>query len=174
MPSPPTSPAAKSETRRGKFVALPEYPGGEPADERIDQRKNENRDQRHPEHRGQILVSRFHALSTFWWKLWFLPVLFPENEQSPQFYGQAIVNNSKTKGHAGVTPRGLQRDCPPRPSRDSVSRRIMCRQACLSIPPANYPQFRRTSIGRGPACGFTRTCDQRSLTGSAPSTFLHR
>lgn len=74
--------------------------------------------------------------------------LFSENERSPQFFGHANVNNWKTKGHAGVTPRGLQRDCPPRPSRDSASRRIMCAQACLSSPPANYPQFGRACSRR--------------------------
>jgi hypothetical protein len=95
------------------------------------------------------------------------PALFSENEQSPQFCGRAIVNNWKTKGHAGVTPRGLQRDCPPRPSRDSVSRRIMCGRSCLSSPRANYPQFRRAGrVGRT----WNRTSSPEIRTRFRPST----
>src|SRR3954454_3802841 len=82
--------------------------------------------------------------------------LFTENEQSPDFYGQTIVNNSKTKGHAGVTPHGLLRDCPPRPSRDSVSRRIVYGRHRLSSPPANYPQFRPARTVRQGANGSPR------------------
>lgn len=99
------------------------------------------------------------------------PLLFSENEQSPQFCGRAIVNNWKTKGHAGVTPRGLQRDCPPRPSRDSVSRRIMCGRACLSSPRTNYPQFRRAGIR---LVSRSTSGNQRRLARPARSPFPQR
>jgi hypothetical protein len=41
------------------------------------------------------------------------PDLFLENERRPGFLTQQEGKNGKTKGHTGVTPGGLLRDCPP-------------------------------------------------------------
>jgi|HubBroStandDraft_6_1064221.scaffolds.fasta_scaffold326465_2 hypothetical protein len=43
------------------------------------------------------------------------------------------------------------RDCPPRPSRNSVSGRIVCGRRCLSRVRWNYPQFRRTNTSTNPS-----------------------
>src|SRR5258707_15201424 len=61
--------------------------------------------------------------------------------QSPYFYGQTIKNKSP-RGHYTAWPL---RDCPPRPSRDSVSGRVVCGWRCLSRVLWNYPQLRQTN-----------------------------
>src|SRR5665647_3834393 len=48
--------------------------------------------------------------------------------QSSYFYGPTI-KNKRPRGHYTAWPL---RDCPPRPSRDSVSGRIVCGWRCLS------------------------------------------
>src|SRR6267154_6732594 len=61
--------------------------------------------------------------------------------QSPYFYGQTI-KNKRPRGHYTAWPL---RDCPSRPSRDSVSWRIVCGWRFLSRVWWIYPQVLPTN-----------------------------